>query len=425
MKKIKKLGSATLLALLSLSCTTTKTMQPYVLFVGTSDGTIKRWQISNDGMAKELLPALKGHKKKITALTVSPNGKHLFSGDDSGNVNVWDILDQENIQKSNSSPKRHKESVLSAVFSPDSERLISQGWDGTINLSIANQYGEFEPLTNFVLPENWRTIFPPISFSPDGRHIVLVGRLQPSLDIIVSRLLASDLKKIPKGLPIKKWDKVQLIKGHKGPIFSAVLSPYYNYLAFGETIPTKKTGELKTWNISSQQDVFDISGDAEKLQTLILGKKIPGKGIFGKGIFGVNIEPDVAIDSLQFSNNYRLLVAGVSGVGISGVIKILEFKNGKFKVVNDIFAMSDVQSVAFSPDDQYLAAGNMDGNVRIWRISEKGKKAEKIMQRPLLKVPGPVSSLAFWPKPKPKFHLKDPVLQEEKIELLRELELLE
>jgi WD40 repeat protein len=100
--------------------------------VGTADGTI----MLLDGSQKSE-PGVKLHKREITVLRFSPDGKSLLSGSADGAVCIWSIAEsaakpeQESIGLT--SHWYHNGKVTSACFSEHSD-ILSVGEDGTVNI---------------------------------------------------------------------------------------------------------------------------------------------------------------------------------------------------------------------------------------------------------------------------------------------------
>jgi len=345
--------------------------------------------------------------EEASSLTFSPDGRYLVAGDHYGKINAWNVQNQKKVKKLPFPPEQHKNSrVSSLAFNPDSTYFASVSWNGIVHLSLVSQDEKFKLLTTLKLPESWNPVFCTVSFSSKKQSLVLTGRLKDNLDGVIGELLIKKLKKnIQKPQPITKWDKLQIIK-NPGSIYHdlhGVSSPDGNYIVFSEK------NNLKLWNINNQTKRFDENnpGDAEKLQ-----------------IFKIE-----NIASAVFSHDSKLLAIGDK----LGSIKILEFENGKFKLklsetLKNRFRSQHISQIVFSHDDQLCASVDIFGSIAIWKISKDNKS--NLLKSQLLdfiKTRNAVGKtlLAFWPEEPPEFHLEDPTLQQEKIDLLRDLGLME
>jgi WD40 repeat protein len=84
--------------------------------------SIKVWDIATGREEQSLL----GHVGRVTALTVSPDGRTLVSGSGAGEVKLWDLrTGQELIGL-----RRHSGSVTTAEFGANGRVLITGGTAG-------------------------------------------------------------------------------------------------------------------------------------------------------------------------------------------------------------------------------------------------------------------------------------------------------
>ncbi len=125
------------------------------------DGTLRVW----DAESGAVIHLLKGHTAPVRCLAVSPDGTRAASGDMKGGVLIWDLaLGQESDWLLG-----HTGMVNSVTFSPDSRRLFSAGLDGYLRAWDAKSGKELPRITGDGPGIN------ALAVSPDGRLLLSGG----------------------------------------------------------------------------------------------------------------------------------------------------------------------------------------------------------------------------------------------------------
>jgi WD40 repeat protein len=320
------------------------------------------------------LATLEGHQKWVTEVVFSPHNKYLVSGSGDKTVRIWDIptgLISETKVSSGStiSPQRtlevhggpvnsvassptdcglfasasedrtvmiwnietketkpiltgHSEAVNSIAFSPDGQLLASASDDGTVrlwNVELGVPYGVFKGHSSWIRD---------ISFSSDGQ--------------LAS---ASDDK------TIKIWDPKM------GEIQRLYDEHLYSVTAVAFS-PTKHQ-----WYASASED-----------QTIKLWDRETG------AVFATLEGHSNTVNSVRFSPNGELL-ASCSDDNTIRLWKTnnIEASRKEDKIVKEeayrLFQghISEVNSIAFSPDNRLVVSGSSDNRVIIWDIETKKK----------------------------------------------------
>ena len=100
-----------------------------ILASGSSDKTVRLWDISTEGKELEYSP-LQGHTYHVCACSFSPFGTLLATASTDCTVWLWDTKTYEKI----ATFEGHRGSVRTCVFSPDSLLLASGSADETVCL---------------------------------------------------------------------------------------------------------------------------------------------------------------------------------------------------------------------------------------------------------------------------------------------------
>jgi WD40 repeat protein len=86
--------------------------------------------LESDNLPSKIVRTLLGHKRNVTSVAFSPDGKILASGSEDESLKLWNIDTGEEIR----TLKAHNFWVTSVAFSPDGKLLASGGEDKIVNL---------------------------------------------------------------------------------------------------------------------------------------------------------------------------------------------------------------------------------------------------------------------------------------------------
>ncbi len=311
------------------------------MLAGASDEVIHLWDLSTG----EHQATLKGHTKWIWAIVFSPNSTTLASGSSDNTLRLWDVATGSH----KVTLSKHTRAVSKLVFSPDGNTLINGDWDGEIQLWDVNSG---QKKNTFKLSSISR-----MKFSPDGNTIVTSG---------FGGLLLWD---VATGTIKNEFG------GHARRAWTFAFSPD------GKTLVSSGGDELFLWNFESGQRVMSISGHTTPVYGMAFspngnilatsnGTKIhlldPSTGEFKKIIFGghwlyhsdLAFSPDSNTLACIGSSTPHLWDVS-STTHIAPLYKL--YNPGPENTPNTHFT-----SIAFSPDGQFLAAGNTDKAIHLW-----------------------------------------------------------
>ncbi len=130
-----------------------------IIASGSSDRTIKLWQLHTAKKIRHLGRWFSGHIESVWTLAFSPDGRTLASGSWDNTVKLWQVSTGKKIRTINA----HLNWVNSVRFSPDGQLLASGSADSTIRLwqvSTGQEICTFKGHTDSVSD---------LAFSPDGK----------------------------------------------------------------------------------------------------------------------------------------------------------------------------------------------------------------------------------------------------------------
>ena len=249
--------------------------------------------------------------KRITSFTVLPCGNTLAASIQDENVTVWDA---EKPDEPIAEFTEQAQLVWRMAFAPTGDQIVVGSREGTIYLWDFKRNEKLKPLTghtDFI----WS-----VSFSPDGK-----------------RLVSSSSDKTSK-----LWD---VASGEQIATFPLDESRTLMGIAFspcGSVIATGMFGELRLWC-------------AETLTTLL---EIPQ----------TQTQKPYA---LAFSPCGKYLASGTWWQREKGMekmaIRLWEVATGE-EITTFWGHPTDVQSLAFSPDNTLLVSGSHDGTILLWDV---------------------------------------------------------
>jgi WD40 repeat protein len=319
-----------------------------IVVSGSDDKMLKFW--SKDGT---LLNAIKAHNSRIQDLAFSPSGNTLFSASGDGTVKLWKLRN-----RLLTILRGHTAGILGIAFSPDGQFIASSSLKETILWrSDGISYRRLkEPSPRFGS----------VAISPDSQTIATVGTDQS----------------------VKLWRKdgtlLRSLKGHQGSLQQVAFSPDGQMLASsssdrtvklwridGTEIATFRGHRAGTWGVAFSPDgsiLVSSSGDKTvKLWHLasVLNKKREldsrSEAKREDSLFKTLQGHTNTVISVAFSPNNKF----IASVGEDRTAKLWSHDG---KLLHTLKGHnSGIWSVAFSPDSQTIATGSNDGIIKLWK----------------------------------------------------------
>jgi WD40 repeat protein len=360
--------------------------EEHMLAIGDNEGAVTVW----DTEAKVRRLTLSGHRAAVSSVVFLPDAKTLASASRDGSVRLWNLATGQSIAEF-----QHSDGVQSVAVSKDGKTLVSGGWQNTIHVWDIGSRTQLFVLTNHTA---WVSS---LAFSPDGKSLV-----SASADHTLRLWDAAT------------WQEIDTLRGHHDEVSGVIFSPDGKWLLSGA-----KNGEVKIWNpVRERREVnflkwpddlrgYTVASDGSAVGVLhhdgnislwelpslrqtarcLLPDSQANLILFdlaprGKRIAYITRDGwlkvwDCEIGQelrriqhnwartfvFEFSSTGRILVSG----GESPFMTLWDAEALKPIAMLPRSQKNPVRQIAFSRDEQLLAAGTSDGAIEVWNIPRK------------------------------------------------------
>ena len=231
---------------------------------GTSDGTVRLWDVADPAHPRPLGQPLTGGGAEVNSVAFSPDGHTLASANSDDSVQLWDVTDPAHPRPVGPILSGGEQGVLSVAFSPVGHILASGDYDSTIKLWDVTDPAEPLPL-GLAVTGALDSVYS-LTFSPDG-HTLASGDYGGTIRLWD---LADPAYLRPLGQPLT---------GGGAKVNSVAFSPDGHTLASGSL-----DGTVRLWDV------------ADPAHPQLLGQPLTGS--------------TVAVDSVAFSPDGHTLASG-------------------------------------------------------------------------------------------------------------------
>jgi WD40 repeat protein len=368
---------------------------PSFIATGHDDGAIGYWDAPGHHPVFE--KGFSFHKKPISALAVSPNGKWLAAASEDKSISVWNLA----TGAYHGCLIGHTDRIPALAWHPSSNYLVSAGWDTTARIWDANTLQPVMILNAHANQVN------AMAFSHDGHWLACADSSH------AIHLWDFDTKKTTHKLKVPGAEIRTLAFSHDGkhlacngdriihiwnpltgkpyadlgprPIAKTTVSVHCD----GKSLASNAGGSAAgIWSTVSRQLVIKLEAD-EPIHALSFspdGKWIAGSvgnqirlwDASGKFI-GDWDGPDEEITTLAFSPDSTTLA---SGSVYGDTVWVWRVADGEpILLIPDALNGCNIGALAFLPDSNHLAVGGIDylatapndGAVSIWNLSERAE----------------------------------------------------
>lgn len=341
---------------------------------GRSSGSILLWNLATPTAQPQQLGT---QEIFVTDLALSPDGRTLASVSNNPIteplVKLWDLTDLA------AEPRElhgHKVTIRAVDFSADGQWLASAGADGAIRLwSLADLEADPQLLLGHTDSVG------DVAFSPDSQTLA-------------SASLDQTIRLWPIGAT---GDQPQVLRGHTADVQAIAFSPDGEFLASGsddQSVRLWRTGTPSAAPVTLIDDTPVSHLAFSPTEPNLLAVAIDE----GVQLWRVNPAAPISLlqgqggelRSLAFSGDGQRLAAGDR----NGTIWLWDVTDPATASPESLLGHeSGVLSLAFSGDGHWLASGDLDGQIRLWDLADGAAESQLLPSDHL----DGVSGLAFDP----------------------------
>ncbi len=323
------------------------------------DNIIRIW----DPITRVHILSLIGHTEYINTLAFSPDNTLLASGGSDNKILLWDVKKGHLV----GTIKGHYDSIRALVFSPAKNHLLASGSsDGTLRLWDVDSGKEHSTIAT-----GFTESVQALSFSNDHKILCSAasnGNVQ-LWDVIKKRELPSPYiirSDLFNAFVISQDAKLFASNGSKTKVSSLGDNMHIH------TSPDRRT---RLWNLPTGDEIKSFKHQATAL-TISADKKMLAAITRYQGGQIWNIHSGEKIESFAIDkpNSSKLLFSPngkyLAIYGYNNHTQVIDIPGKQIYSPNNI---TDILSLAFSPDNNQIATKHSDG-ISLWNLSSKGLK---------------------------------------------------
>jgi uncharacterized delta-60 repeat protein len=285
---------------------------------GSTDHTVRLWNVTNRAQPTSLGPPLTGHTDTVYAVAFSRDGSTLATGSLDKTVQLWNVTDPARPTPLGAPLTGHTNYVNAVAFSPDGRTLATGSYDETLRLWNVTDPAAPTPLGTPLAGHTGPVHA--VAFSADG-HTLASGSYDHT-----ARLwnVTDPAAPTPLGTPLA---------GHTNVVLAVAFSPDGHTLATGSTDHT-----ARLWNVTN------------RAQPTPVGSPLTGHTNW---VYAVAFNPDGRTLATG-STDHTIRLWNIPSALMTG-------------------HTSTVLAAAFSPDGRTLATASADRTVRLWNVTDPAR----------------------------------------------------
>jgi GTPase SAR1 family protein len=301
----------------------------------------------------ETLPSkvLKGHKKPVNCVAITPDGRRAVSGSDDNTVRVWDLESMKSV----SIFVGHTDPVAGVAITPDGKRAVAGSMDNTVRV--------------------W-----------DLESMKSISILKGHTDPVVGVAITSDSRRAVSGSwdnTVRVWDLesmkcVSILKGHTDAVRGVAITSDGRRAVSGSDDNT-----VRAWDLESMKCVSILEGHTYYVWEVAItsdGRKAVS-GSSDNTVRVWDLESMKCVSILEGHTNFVRGVAITSDgrKAVSGswdkTVRVWDLES--MKCVSILEVPKVVWGVAITSDGRRAVSGSSDKTVRVWELpSIEAKSAE-------------------------------------------------
>jgi WD40 repeat protein len=291
----------------------------------SADGQVHLWQITGNE-ASLTLPPLANHRGSVYGVAIASSGSQLATSGGEGTVKIWEVTPDKNRLLRTLAPTDTTGALYAVTFSPDGDSLATAGEDGVVTL--------------------WETASPALAESGSDARLYLIGHTGP-IYALAFNPTGDRLASAGEDGTARLWDStsgesITILPpsaaeagGNTGPIYGLAFNPAGNFLATAD-----RNGSIKIWDVDSSEQVASLPSSGTPVRALAFRLALPNAP---EGETG------------------NMLAIG----GDDGTVRLWTVRQSLRPLPG---ASAAIQALAFSPDNNRLAATAADGSVTVWSL---------------------------------------------------------
>lgn len=321
-----------------------------ILALGTDDGEIRLWRIS-DG---QLIKMLHGHSGLVISIDFSPDGHRLVSSSQLENtIFIW-ALDSGQVLHT---LHGHHSGMLTVTFSPDGE-LVAAGDEKQTIYVWNSQSGEL--LGTQKAPNEW---VQNLLFHPNGDLLASCSRSHCGYFLW-------HIERANCATEDNVCHMISEIEGGEGGVYALAFSPDGALLACGSS-----DSSIYLWEVKTERIVKVLRGHEDHVVAVTFSPdgKVLASGsndfsvrlwdVASGKVLDVLLHHTHQIWSVAISDNGKILASG----GSDGTVCLWDIETGQHNQLNRTLDgyTAPIYALALSSDDKRLATGESNGVIRI------------------------------------------------------------